>query len=142
MNNIQFRSDCPISSLLDIIGDKWTLLIIRDISIFGKHTFNEFLQSDEKIASNILSDRLAKLVLSKIILKKKHPKSKAKIFYDLSDKGRDLIPILFEIAIWSDKHLKISQEGRLFIESVKKNRKKTLNEIITRLSKDSPCNDR
>ena len=114
------RSDCPISLSLDIIGDKWTMLIIRDIAYFQKHTFNEFLQSDERIASNILSDRLNKLELSKVIVRKKHPDSKSKIYYALSQKGLDLVPILFEMAIWSEKYLKVGKNAKPFIESIKK----------------------
>ena len=72
MEKIKFRSDCPISMILDLIGDKWTMLVIRDIALFQKHTFNEFLKSDEKIASNILSDRIAKLEQLGFIVKKEH----------------------------------------------------------------------
>lgn len=130
MEKKNFRSDCPISSILDIIGDKWTMLVVRDIALFGKHTFNEFLLSEEKIASNILSDRLNKLERSKIIVKKSHPVSKAKIFYGLSEKGKDLIPVLFEMAIWSDKYLKISTDAKLFVKSVKNDRNLALERIL------------
>ena len=130
MKSINFRSGCPISSVLDIMGDKWTMLIVRDIAMFGKHTFNEFLQSEEKIASNILSDRLNRLEKSKLIIKKKHPESKAKIYYDLAEMGKDLIPILFEMAIWSDKYIKINQDAKLLVESIKKDKSAALERIL------------
>lgn len=122
MKEKNFRSNCPISQILDIIGDKWTILIIRDIAYFQKHTFNEFLQSDERMASNILSNRLNKLEAAGLIVKKQHPDSKAKIYYGLSRKGVDLIPILFEMAIWSDKYLNIDKDAKPFIQSIKNNR--------------------
>lgn len=130
MKEEHFRSDCPISQILDIVGDKWTLLIIRDIAYFHKHTFNEFLESDEKMASNILSARLKWLEKLGLIIKKKHPASKAKIYYGLSRKGIDLIPILFEMAIWSEKYLKVGKDAKPFIQSVKDDRDAVLKAIV------------
>lgn len=130
MKEEKFRSDCPISQFLDIIGDKWTMLIIRDIAYFQKHTFNEFLQSEEKIASNILSNRLNKLEVAGLIVKKQHPESKAKIYYGLSSKGVDLIPILFEMAIWSEKYLNVGEDAKPFIQSIKKNRGSVFKGIV------------
>lgn len=130
MKNIKRRSDCPISQILEIIGDKWTLLIVRDIAYFNKHTFNELLQSDEKIASNILSDRLNRLELAKIIFRKKHPESKAKIFYYLSKKGLDLIPVLFELAIWSGKYLEVGKDAKQFVQAIKNDRASIFGKII------------
>lgn len=130
MKNENLRSDCPISMILDIIGDKWTMLIIRDIAYFNKHTFNEFLQSEEKMASNILSDRLNKLETAGIIVKKQHPLSKAKIYYGLSKKGADLIPILFEMAIWSGKYLSVGKGAKPFIQAIKKDRVSVFKDIV------------
>ena len=129
MEKIKFRSDCPISMILDLIGDKWTMLVIRDIALFQKHTFNEFLKSDEKIASNILSDRIAKLEQLGFIVKKEHGDSKAKIYYGLTKKGIDLLPIIFEMAIWSDKHLKVHTDAKPFIKSIKEDRVTVLKRI-------------
>lgn len=130
MRQDNFRSDCPISQTLDVIGDKWTMLIIRDIAYFQKHTFNEFLQSDEKIASNILSSRLKSLEELGLIIKKQHPDSKSKIYYGLSRKGVDLIPILFEMAIWSEKYLKVGKEAKPFIKSIKDDRDEVFKAIV------------
>ena len=112
MKKIKKRSDCPISSALDIVGDKWSLLIIRDISMQGKNTYNEFLKSDEKIATNVLADRLSMLEEAGILVKELHPESKAKIFYRLTKKGIDLLPILLEMILWSDKYLSIAPQAK------------------------------
>lgn len=130
MKNENSRSECPISLILEIIGDRWTMLIIRDIALFQKHTFNEFLKADEKIASNILADRLNKLEASGLIVKKQHPESKAKIYYGLTVKGLDLIPLLFEMAIWSEKHLKVGTDAKPFIHSIKNDKASVLKSIV------------
>lgn len=131
-----FRSRCPISMILDLIGDKWTMLVIRDIALFQKHTFNEFLKSDERIASNILSDRIGKLEQLGIIIKKQHPDSKAKIYYGLTMKGIELIPIIFEMAIWSEKHLNIHQDAIPLVQEIKKDKMSVLREIIVKHQHD------
>jgi len=100
----QRRSDCPISFSLESFGDMWSLLIIRDIVYFGKKTYGEFLDSDEKIATNILADRLVNMEEKGILLKKPHPKDKRKEVYELTEKGLDIIPILLEIATWGSSH--------------------------------------
>lgn len=97
------RSDCPINYPLEIIGDKWSLLIIRDIAIFGKTSYGEFLTSDEKIATNILSNRLAMLEENDIISKKRDPANKTKFIYSLAQAGLDLTPLLIDMLIWSAK---------------------------------------
>lgn len=100
----QLRSDCPISFSLDVFGDKWSLLIIRDVVFEGKQTFNDFLRSDEGIARNILASRLTHLKEKGILHKEPHPSDGRKDIYTLTEKGRDLIPILFSMATWGDKH--------------------------------------
>src|SRR5690349_5703698 len=94
------RSDCPINFGLQIFGDTWSLLIIRDIVYFGKKTYGEFLESDEGIASNILASRLANLEQMGILRKKPHDADKRKEDYVLTEKGLDLIPILLEMSNW------------------------------------------
>ena len=98
------RSGCPISFALETFGDLWSLLIIRDMVYFGKQTYGEFLESDEKIATNILADRLANLEEKGVLTKHPHPKDKRKEIYRLTEKGIDLIPIVFEIANWGAKY--------------------------------------
>ena len=104
MNNIKKRSDCPLSFSLDLFGDKWSLLIIRDILMTGKFSFSEFAGSKEKIASNILTDRLALLESSGIIRKHVSPKNRSKFIYSLTQKGIDLLPAMIELMRWGAKY--------------------------------------
>jgi DNA-binding HxlR family transcriptional regulator len=98
------RSDCPISCSLDIFGDKWSLLIIRDIMLRGKVSYSEFLESEEKIATNILVNRLTLLESENILLKEVSPKNKSKNIYRLTQKGVDLLPIVIEIMDWGARY--------------------------------------
>lgn len=98
------RSDCPIASALDHVGDRWSLLIIRDLAFFGKKSYSELMASAEKIATNILSNRLASLEQSGIIDKQKDPNDGRRQQYCLTQAGKDLLPILIELILWSAKH--------------------------------------
>ncbi len=98
------RSDCPINFALETFGDPWSLLIIRDIVYFGKKTYGEFLESEEKMATNILASRLARLEQQGILVKRPSPADKRKEEYVLTEKGLDLIPVLAELANWSARY--------------------------------------
>jgi len=98
------RSLCPLNLVVEIVGDKWSLLILRDIMLENKRHFREFLQSEEKIASNILTDRLNMLEHAGMITKRQDPDHKQKIIYSLTEKSIDLLPILVESIRWSIKH--------------------------------------
>lgn len=98
------RSRCPINLALEIFGDRWSLLIIRDSVYFGKNTFGEFLQSAESVSSHTLTRRLVHLEETGILEKKPNPEDKRKDLYALTDKGLDLIPVLLELGIWGGKH--------------------------------------
>jgi len=100
----QRRSDCPINFALEMFGDSWSLLIIRDMVYFGKKTYGEFLESDEGIATNILASCLAQLEQKGIPTKKRCDADKRKELYMLTEKGLDLIPILVEMVNWGAKH--------------------------------------
>ncbi|SEW51563.1 winged helix-turn-helix transcriptional regulator [Chitinophaga arvensicola] len=100
----KMRSDCPISCSLDVFGDKWSLLIIRDIMLREKVSYSEFLQSEEKIATNILVNRLNVLEAEKILIKEVSEKNKSKFVYSLTQKGADLLPIIIEIMDWGAKY--------------------------------------
>ncbi|MEY4905979.1 MAG: hypothetical protein RLZZ292_3794 [Bacteroidota bacterium] len=116
------RSDCPLSCSLDIWGDKWSLLIIRDMMFTKKNTYGDFLKSGEGIATNILASRLQGLEESKIIEKLDHPDSKAKVLYKLTQKGIDLLPILVEMYLWSDKYFTMPEGIKVMIEEGKKDK--------------------
>ncbi|MDC0579697.1 helix-turn-helix transcriptional regulator [Bacteroidia bacterium] len=105
INQKQFRSGCPVSSSLDLIGDKWSLLIIRDMFYFHKRTFKEFSSSPEKISTNILSNRLNQLENIKIIQKNQLKGNKKSFVYTLTKSGLDLLPTIIEILIWGDHNL-------------------------------------
>lgn len=94
------KSNCPISYSLDLFGDKWTLLVLRDVILWGKTRFAEFQASDEKIASNILSDRLRRLEDQGIIATGKDPDDARQKIYAATEKGLTLTPVLLEIAAW------------------------------------------
>jgi len=122
MVNVKKRSDCPISNSLDIWGDKWSLLIIRDLMFAKQCTYGDFLKSDEKIATNILASRLLTLETNGIITKHDHPESKAKVLYKLTPKGVDLLPLMMEINLWADKYFTLTEERKAMLEDVKKDK--------------------
>lgn len=127
--SIEFRSSCPISMALDVFGDKWSLLIIRDLMFKQKNTYGDFQNSVEKIATNILADRLSLLELGGIISKHNHPDSKAKVLYKLTAKGIDLIPVLIEIIIWSEKYNKVDAYAKAFVVEVNKNKEAFIKQV-------------
>ncbi|MDX6747357.1 helix-turn-helix domain-containing protein [Polaribacter sp. PL03] len=102
----EFRSGCPISSALDVVGDKWSLLIIRDMLVKHKKTFKEISDSDERIAPSILSARLKLLESYKLIFKTKIPENKKENIYLLTEKGIRLTPIIVEFSLWGDSNMR------------------------------------
>lgn len=98
------RSSCPINFGLEIFGDKWTLLILRDMLMVGKKTFKEFQASDEGIASNILTDRLQRLEHCGLILQKPSPSDGRQIHYQMTEAGKRLLPVLVEMSYWGATH--------------------------------------
>ncbi len=115
------RSDCPINYVLELVGDSWSLLIIRDIVYFGKKTYGEFLDSDEGIARNILASRLSQLVEHDIIAKTPHPDGRKDI-YSLTEKGLGLIPILLDMADWGAQHSNQYEDLKSWLELVRGDR--------------------
>lgn len=104
MKELKQRSTCPISSSLDVLGDKWSLLILRDMVFAEKSTYGQFLQSAEKMATNVLADRLVVLESQGIVTKAVASDKKSKFTYRLTEKGVDTIPILVELLLWGSKH--------------------------------------
>ena len=98
------RSDCPISSALDIFGDRWSLLVMRDLLFRNKLHYRDFLASEEGIATNILADRLAKLEHAGLIEKTGDDRRSGKQVYSATAKGTDLIPLLLQMMLWSAEH--------------------------------------
>lgn len=105
-NRTARRSGCPISIALEIFGDAWSLLIVRDLMFKGLSTFNEFAAAGEGIASNVLSERLARLEAAEILEKRPDPADGRRSRYRLTEKGADLAPVLVEMVLWSARHEK------------------------------------
>ncbi len=98
------QSGCPIAFGLDTFGDRWSLLIVREIMLRGNKTYSEFLAAEEGISTNILIDRLKHLETEGIVEKNRDPDNRRSFVYSLTQKGRDLAPIILEIILWSGAH--------------------------------------
>jgi DNA-binding HxlR family transcriptional regulator len=131
------RSDCPVSCSLDIWGDKWSLLIVRDLMFSKQCTYGDFLKSEEKIATNILASRLQTLEESGIITKSEHPDSKAKVLYKLTQKGIDLVPVMIEINLWADKYFSLGATQKAMLKEVKKDKEGFIKTATKELKKSS-----
>ncbi len=130
------RSDCPISYVLDIFGDKWTLLVIRDLLLKGKKTYGEFVVSDEKIATNILANRLVVLEEEGVISKEKDPEKGSRFIYRLTQKGIDLLPVLIEMMKWSAVYDPDTTVPKEMVAQAKIDRDAFLNHILEDLKKN------
>jgi DNA-binding HxlR family transcriptional regulator len=129
------RSHDPICYALDIFGDKWSLIIIRDIMFSSKRTYGEFLASKEGIATNILANRLSELKKAGILTSRKDPEKKTRIFYTLTEKGIRLVPIMIEIIRWSATYDKASALSKSEQRRIKGDRERYSKEIIEKLRK-------
>src|SRR5262245_39576499 len=98
------RSGCPISISLDIFGDKWSLLVVRDLMFKGLRTFTEFTTAGERIATNVLAERLERLERAGIIARDTDPADARRVLYGLTDKGMALAPVLIEMVIWAARY--------------------------------------
>jgi DNA-binding HxlR family transcriptional regulator len=98
------RSGCPLNAALEMVGDRWSLLIVRDMMLRGASTYADFLNGDEKIATNILADRLRKLVRIGVIAAARDRQDRRKRIYRLTKKGIDLAPVLTEMVLWASAH--------------------------------------
>ena len=114
------RSICPVSCILDIIGDKWTLLVVRDL-LFGKQTFKELQASPEKVPTNTLADRLKKLEASGLVKRELYQEKPKRYVYQLTDKGYDLQPIMKSMMQWSNKYVPDTMKIDDVLKMLKKN---------------------
>ncbi len=137
----KFRSTCLIASALDLIGDKWSLLIIRDMLMHKKKTFKDFVSSDEHVATNLLSSRLKLLQKLDVISKRKLESNKKENIYLLTEKGIDLTPLIMEFVIWSDKHVRVYNremnafhekkiDKKIIIQNVQNGYRKFIKELL------------
>ncbi len=123
------QTGCPIAFGLDTFGDRWSLLIIRDLMLKHKKTYREFLDADEAIATNILADRLKHLETEGIIKKSRDPENRRSFLYSLTEKGCDLAPIILEIIQWSGKYDLRTFARRDVLKRIEKDRDAVIAEI-------------
>lgn len=128
----QRRSDCPISHALDLFGDKWTLLIVRDLLFKQKRRYGQFADSEEKIATNILADRLAGLEAEGFVTRQADPENGRQVVYALTSKALDLAPMLIEMILWSAKHDPRSAADRAFVRKAKSDREQLVRDVKSR----------
>jgi DNA-binding HxlR family transcriptional regulator len=127
------RSGCPLSVSLELFGDRWSLLIVRDLMVRGLRTFREFKESGEGIATNILSDRLKKLIAAGIVDAEEEDADGRKINYRLTKKGIDLAPVVLEIFVWAARHEETGA-SRAIVAEMEKHRERVISETRRRWS--------
>jgi len=116
------ESGCPIAFGLDTFGDRWSFLVVREMMLKGKKTYSDFLEIDEGIATNILADRLKHLEAEGIVSKSRDPENRRSFIYELTKKGRDLVPIIVEIIVWSGKYDQRPEALRNVLDEIEKDR--------------------
>lgn len=129
----KYKSHCPINYAQEFFGDKWSLLVIRDLILFGKKYYGEFLNSDEKISTNILANRLAKLEADGFITKSIDTENHSKKVYALTQKAIDLLPMLLEMIAWSAKYDEETEAPNEFITRLKEDKKQLIDELLAKL---------
>lgn len=136
-NSSDHRSGCPVSISLDILGDRWSLLIVRDVMVRGYRTFRQFQRSGEGIATNILSDRLRKLEAAGILTTEPAEEDGRSTHYCLTPKGIALAPVLLELLIWAGNY-ETTGAPSAFIEQMEQNRAAILAETYRRWEQRDP----
>lgn len=132
MKTIERRSTCPINYSVEIFGNKWMLLLLRDLMFNGKNSFLEFRASDEKISSAVLTEKLNILLSEGIVSKVISPKNASKFLYLLTDKGIELVPVMVEFLGWGARY---NPEGglKVLLDRIKQSKKKTISELQDKL---------
>ncbi|SRR5258708_6965027 len=133
--NSKRRSGCPLNASVEILGDRWSLLIIRDMMLRGFRTYKEFLGSYEKIATNILADRLRKLIAHGIIDAQPDPTDGRRLIYSLTPKGIDLAPVLTEMVLWAAGHE--HTENQALVQQIQTDKKQFLAAVRQRWAKEN-----
>ncbi len=128
----KWRSGCPLNASVEILGDRWSLLIIRDMMLRGFRSYKQFLESYEGIATNILADRLRKLIAYGIITTERDPSDGRKTIYSLTAKGIDLAPVLTEMVLWAAAHE--DTENQALVQRIQKDKQQFLVEVRQRLT--------
>ncbi|WP_116772552.1 winged helix-turn-helix transcriptional regulator [Maribacter litoralis] len=137
---MKVRSHCPINFTLEHFGDKWSLLIIRDLMFKGKRHYNEFFESDEKVSTSVLGDRLKMLEENKIISKGEDDVKKSRIKYSLTKKGIDMLPVLIDMIVWGGFYDDKTEAGKDFLEKATENREYLISSIREKLENEHLSN--
>jgi DNA-binding HxlR family transcriptional regulator len=134
------RSGCPLNASVEMLGDRWSLLIIRDMMVRGFRTYKEFLESHERIATNILADRLRRLESYGIIASKPDPSDGRKSIYSLTAKGIDLAPVLAEMVLWAAAHENTGNQA--LVKQLQKDKEQLIAAIRQRWAENQPSSKR
>jgi len=137
MKEKQFKSHCPVNFAQETFGDRWSLLIIRDLMFKCKQYYGDFLNSDEKISTNILAARLEKLEAVGLITKAIDQENHSKKLYSLTQKGIDLMPMLLEMIAWSAKYDEQTEAPAEFIASFEKDRAALIEQLKDNLTQQN-----
>lgn len=129
---------CPVAYGMDVFGDRWTLLIIRDMILLGKKRFGDFLDAEENIATNILADRLKHLEAEGIVERAQDPDNRRSYIYSLTRKGLALTPVVLEIIRWSGSHLKMNKARKALFKRIDTDRDRLIAEIYARENQPIP----
>jgi DNA-binding HxlR family transcriptional regulator len=135
--NNTLRSHCPVNFALEAFGDRWTLLILRDIIFRGKRTYGEFLKSEEGFSTNILASRLSHLIEAGILVRERHETDGRKDIFTLTEKGLDIIPVLFEMVVWSARYDDQSEARRIIklVELIRKDNRKISRKVMEQVKR-------
>jgi DNA-binding HxlR family transcriptional regulator len=133
----KLRSHCPVNYGLEAFGDRWALLILRDIVFRGKRTYGEFLKSEEGFATNILASRIDHLIEEGILQRETHTTDGRKDIFSLTEKGLELIPMLFEMVLWSSKYDSQSEANRItrLVELIRKNNRTISQQVMEKVKR-------
>lgn len=132
---MKMRSHCPTNFALEHFGDKWSLLIVRDLMFKGKRHYNEFLEAGEKVSTSVLRDRLRSLEQAGILTKGSDTVKKSRIRYNLTQKGIDLLPMMIDMISWSGKYDGSTEAGSEFLNRAANDREALLAELQKELRK-------
>ena len=138
-HGVKRRSECPLNASVEMLGDRWSLLIIRDMMLRGFRSYTQFLDSYERIATNILAQRLKKLEHYGIIAAQEDPSDGRKLIYTLTEKGMDLAPVLTEMVLWTAAHEE--HQNPELIRQIKKDKQRFLAAVRQRWEENSSPRD-
>lgn len=137
MKRQDVKSQCPINFTVEVFGDPWTLLIMRELTYFGVMTFGQLLKIDELISTSVLADRLEHLQRTNIIKKAGHPTDKRKTVYSLTKTGLDALPMLYEVAAWGSRNNPTAAAPESWFEALRRDKQIVLNAWRTSLEAGS-----